>query len=63
MFFQCVGLYRNLKKRKLKSEHDGADTRKAKKGLVVKNNHIYGYSYDKEKNTYRLTKKKQKLFV
>jgi site-specific DNA recombinase len=31
--------------------------RKAKNGLVVKNAGLYGYSYDKEKNTYIINEK------
>jgi site-specific DNA recombinase len=52
LFFQVRGAFSEFDKAKIKHNTMTGRYRKAKNGLVVKNNHLYGYAYDREKNTY-----------
>ena len=52
LYFQVRGAFSEFDKAKIKHNTMQGKYRKAKNGLVVKNNHLYGYDYDKEKNTY-----------
>jgi site-specific DNA recombinase len=61
MFFSMRGAISEFEKAKIKERTSGGRTRKAKKGLVVKNNHIYGYSFNKEKNTYEINEEEAKV--
>jgi site-specific DNA recombinase len=52
MQFQIRGAFSEYDKAKIKHNTMTGRYRKAKSGKVVKNNHLYGYNYDKEKKTY-----------
>ncbi len=54
MFFSMRGAISEFEKAKIKERTMGGRTRKAKKGLAVKENHIYGYTFFKEKNNYKI---------
>lgn len=57
MFFSMRGAISEFEKSKIKERTGMGRTRKAKKGLVVKNSHLYGYSFDRDKNTYIINEK------
>jgi site-specific DNA recombinase len=57
MFFSMRGAISEFEKSKIKERTSNGRYQKAKKGKVVKNNHLYGYSYDKEKDTYIVNEK------
>jgi site-specific DNA recombinase len=57
LFFQVRGAFSEFDKAKIKHNTMTGRYRKAKNGLVVKNAGLYGYSYDKEKNTYIINEK------
>jgi site-specific DNA recombinase len=61
MFFSMRGAISEFEKAKIKERTSGGRTRKAKKGMVVKNAFLYGYSYDKEKKTYVINKKEEAI--
>ena len=61
MFFSMRGAIAEFEKGKIKERTMGGRTRKAKKGFVVKNNHLYGYDYNKEKNTYKINEREAKF--
>lgn len=52
MQFQIRGAFSEYDKSKIKHNTMTGRFRKAKKGLVVKNGNLYGYSYDKKNNMY-----------
>jgi site-specific DNA recombinase len=52
LFFQVRGAFSEFDKAKIKHNTMTGRYRKAKAGKVVKNNHLYGYSFDRENNTY-----------
>lgn len=57
MQFQIKGAFSEYDKAKIKRNTMGGRYRKAKRGEVVKNNHLYGYNFDKEKNMYVINEK------
>lgn len=61
MFFSMRGAISEFEKAKIKERTSGGRTRKAKKGFVVKNSKLYGYNFDKEKNTYTINEKESKI--
>lgn len=61
MFFSMRGAISEFEKAKIKERTMGGRVRKARKGLVVKNNHLYGYEYDREKNTYVIKEDEAKV--
>jgi site-specific DNA recombinase len=61
LFFQVRGAFSEFDKAKIKHNTMTGKYRKAEKGLVVKNNHLYGYNYDKEKNTYIINEDEAKF--
>jgi site-specific DNA recombinase len=61
MFFSMRGAISEFEKAKIKERTSSGRTRKAKKGYVVKNSHLFGYSFDKTKNTYTINEKEAKV--
>lgn len=57
MFFQMRGAISQFEKAKIKQRTMGGKRRKAMKGLVVKNDHIYGYKFNRDKNKYEIDEK------
>lgn len=49
LFYQLRGAVAEFEKAKINERMTNGRKTKAKKGMVVKNNYIYGYDYDKEK--------------
>lgn len=54
MFFQMRGAISQFEKAKIKQRTMGGKKRKAMKGLVVKNDKIYGYTFNRDKKKYEL---------
>ena len=52
MFFQMRGAISEFEKAKIKQRTMGGKRRKAKEGKIVKNDRIYGYTFNKDKNNY-----------
>lgn len=61
MFFSMRGAISEFEKAKIKERTSSGRLRKAKKGLVVKNGNLYGYTYDKKNNTYVINEKEAKI--
>lgn len=61
LFFQVRGAFSEFDKAKIKHNTMTGKLRKAQKGLVVKNSKLYGYDYDKEKNTYSINENEAKF--
>jgi site-specific DNA recombinase len=61
MQFQIKGAFSQYDKAKIKRNTMAGRVRKAKKGEVVKNSFIYGYSYNKKENTYEINEKEAKI--
>ncbi|MFE8704150.1 recombinase family protein [Cytobacillus sp. FJAT-54145] len=61
MFFSMRGAISEFEKSKIKERTSGGRRRKAKNGLVVKNSHLYGYNFDREKNTYVINEDEAKF--
>lgn len=61
MQFQIKGAFSEYDKAKIKRNTMGGRYRKAKRGQVVKNNHLFGYSYDREKGMYVINEKEAKI--
>nr|WP_309475262.1 recombinase family protein [Bacillus sp. 03113] len=61
MQFQIRGAFSEYDKAKIKHNTMTGKYRKAKKGLVVKDSNLYGYDFDKEKNTYSINEKEAKF--
>jgi site-specific DNA recombinase len=57
LFFQVRGAFSEFDKAKIKHNTMTGRYRKAKSGKVVKNAGLYGYNYDKEKDTYVINEK------
>lgn len=54
MFFQMRGAISQFEKAKIKQRTMGGKKRKAIKGLIVKNDKIYGYKFNQEKKVYEI---------
>jgi site-specific DNA recombinase len=61
MQFQIKGAISEYDKAKIKRNTMAGRHRKAKNGEVVKNNGLYGYDYDKKKNTYVINENEAKF--
>jgi site-specific DNA recombinase len=61
MFFSMRGAISEFEKAKIKERTSGGRLQKAKKGLVVKESFLYGYTYDKNKNTYMVNEDEAKI--
>jgi site-specific DNA recombinase len=61
MFFSMRGAISEFEKAKIKERTSGGRLQKAKKGLVVKESFLYGYTYDKNKNTYVINEDEAKI--
>jgi site-specific DNA recombinase len=61
LFFSMRGAIAEFEKAKIKERTSGGRLSKAKKGKVVKDNKLYGYTYDKEKSTYTINEKEAKF--
>lgn len=61
MQFQIKGAFSEYDKAKIKRNTMGGRFRKAKRGEVVKNGNLYGYDYDKQKNTYTINENEAKF--
>lgn len=61
LYFQVRGAFSEFDKAKIKHNTMTGRYRKAKSGKVVKNNHLYGYYYDKEKGTYTINEQEAKV--
>lgn len=61
LYFQVRGAFSEFDKAKIKHNTMQGRYRKAKSGKVVKNNHLYGYDYDKENKTYVINEKEAKV--
>ncbi len=61
MFFSMRGAISEFEKAKIKERTSGGRLSKAKKGKVVKDGKLYGYTYDKEKATYVINEKEAKF--
>lgn len=61
LYFQIRGAFSEFDKAKIKHNTMTGRYRKAKKGYVVKNNHLFGYDYDREKKTYVINEEEAKV--
>lgn len=61
LYFQVRGAFSEFDKAKIKHNTMTGRYRKAKKGLVVKDAGMYGYDYDKEKETYCINQQEAKV--
>ncbi|CAM5571642.1 MULTISPECIES: recombinase family protein [Niallia] len=61
LYFQVRGAFSEFDKAKIKHNTMTGRYRKAKSGKVVKNNHLYGYHYNKEKETYEINEEEAKV--
>lgn len=61
LFFQVRGAFSEFDKAKIKTNTMTGRYRKAQKGLVVKNAHLYGYEYDKKNNMYVINEEEAKF--
>jgi site-specific DNA recombinase len=61
LFFSMRGAFSEFEKAKIKERTSGGRRTKAKNGKVVKNNHLYGYNFDKEKSMYVVNEEEAKV--
>lgn len=61
LYFQVRGAFSEFDKAKIKHNTMTGRYRKAKSGKVVKNNWLYGYDYDKEKQIYTIKEDEAKI--
>src|SRR5690625_1051408 len=61
LYFQVRGAFSEFDKAKIKHNTMTGRYRKAKRGLVVKNNGLYGYDYDHEKQTYIINEREAQV--
>ncbi|GGN54776.1 recombinase family protein [Oceanobacillus indicireducens] len=61
LYFQVRGAFSEFDKAKIKHNTMTGRYRKAKRGKVVKNGNMYGYTYDKENETYIINEKEAKI--
>jgi site-specific DNA recombinase len=61
MFFSMRGAISEFEKAKIKERTWGGKIGKAKKGFVVKNSHLFGYDYNKDKKTYTINEKESEI--
>ena len=61
LYFQVRGAFSEFDKAKIKHNTSMGRYRKAQQGKVVKNNHLYGYTYNKEKNIYEINEEEAKV--
>lgn len=61
LYFQVRGAFSEFDKAKIKHNTMTGRYRKAKQGLVVKNNGLYGYDYDSDKQTYIINEEEAKV--
>jgi site-specific DNA recombinase len=61
LFFSLRGAISEFEKAKIKERTSSGRRSKAKKGKVVKDSKIYGYVYDKEKETYVINEEEAKV--
>lgn len=61
LYFQVRGAFSEFDKAKIKHNTMTGRYRKAKSGKVVKNSGLYGYSYDKDNETYIINEKEAKV--
>lgn len=61
LFFSMRGAIAEFEKAKIKERTSGGRRSKAKKGKVVKDSKLYGYTYDKENDTYAINEKEAKF--
>ena len=61
LFYQLRGAVAEFEKAKINERMTNGRKTKAKKGMVIKNNFIYGYDYDKEKGQLVINEKEAKI--
>ena len=61
LFFSMRGAIAEFEKAKIKERTMGGRRQKAKKGIIIKNSGLYGYTYNKEKRTYEINEDEAKI--
>jgi site-specific DNA recombinase len=61
LFFSMRGAISEFEKAKIKERTSGGRRSKAKKGKVVKNAYLYGYTYDNERSSYLINEEEAKV--
>lgn len=61
LFFSMRGAISEFEKEKIKQRTKGGKLRKAREGKVLGNYGLYGYNYDREKNTYVINEEQAKV--